>query len=365
MTFNKLYKKDKSGKVRDWNIEVVRYDDYSLIITTHGLDRKVESTLRIDGGKNLGKSNETNHYTQAVQEAQSKWTKKRETYTDQMEAQNENEFKLPMLANKFKDVTFPCFIQTKLDGYRCIYNSIKGSISSRQGKSFDIVKNTIILMDELRQLNNYIFDGELYIHGDLFENLGILRKKKLTNDDILKLENIEYHIYDIIDEKLGYSERLKILEQLIKGFTRIKLISNYKVNNMEELNKKHAENIKNGYEGSIIRTLNGKYKCDGRSNDLLKHKDFQDAEYPINSYTVDKENCIIWVCKNGNIEFSVRPKGTREERQALYKECLENFDKYKNRNLWVKYFELTSFNVPRFPTTARNTVSEYIRDEII
>ena len=45
--------------------------------------------------------------------------------------------------NKFpKKLQFPAYIQAKLDGYRCIYNSKSGTVMSRQNKSFDSIKQT-------------------------------------------------------------------------------------------------------------------------------------------------------------------------------------------------------------------------------
>ena len=181
---------------------------------------------------------------------------------------------------------------------------------------------------------------------------------------LLLLNKVEYHIYDIIDEKLTYQDRYKILSEKVKNFTKIKLVETKKITNEQELKEQHSINLTNNYEGSILRTINGLYKCDKRSSDLLKYKDFIDSEYTIVDFTKDKDDCIIWICKSNDITFNIRPKGTKEERSKLYTECCDNF-KYKNKNLWVKYFELTNYNVPRFPTTMRNTVSEYIRQEIL
>ena len=45
--------------------------------------------------------------------------------------------------------------------------------------------------------------------------------------------------------------------------------------------------------------------------------------------------------------------------------CIENFDQFKGRNLWTKFFEFTNDGSLRFPSTMRNTYTEYIRDEIL
>jgi hypothetical protein len=282
----------------------------------------------------------------------------------------------PMLANDYhkqkSKLQFPAFIQPKLDGYRMIYDSKNELITSRQGKHFDIIKESKVLMNELTQLKKYnlIFDGELYIHGGTFEHLGLLRKKKITEADKIKLEEFEYHIYDIINDN-DYTERYNILKKCIdKKFTKIKLIKNIQLNNEQEIKENHSKFVSEGYEGSMLRNKLGGYKCKYRSNNLLKYKDFMDSEHTIIGYTIETDtggndnHLIVWICKNENGEFKVRPSGSHEERKKLYIECEKNFEKYKNRMLWCKYFELTDRGVPRFPTTKTNTVKSYIRDSI-
>jgi ATP-dependent DNA ligase len=286
--------------------------------------------------------------------------------------------KFPMLAQDYfkqkSKLKFPCFMQPKLDGYRMIYEN--GKCTSRQGKEFDIIKETSLFkeLQSIKSQQGIILDGELYIHGGTFEHLGILRKKKLLDSDKVKLEQIEYHVYDIIDTNKTFKERNNILKEFIKSnsFKKIKLVKTLEIENENTIKSQHLDFVNDNYEGSIIRNMDGKYRCKFRSTDLLKYKDFEDAEYPIVNFTFEKDtsgdgdHLIVWVCKtkDGN-DFSIRPKGTHEERKELFKECnAGKFDKYKGRNLWVKYFELTDRNIPRFPTTKTDTVSSYIRDTI-
>jgi hypothetical protein len=100
----------------------------------------------------------------------------------------------------------------------------------------------------------------------------------------------------------------------------------------------------------------------------LKNKDFDDDEFVITGFTFEKdtsgqnEPLVVWICKtsDGNF-FNVRPKGTETERKSLFK----NADKYIGQKLWVKFFGYTEGNVPRFPTTARESVSDYIRNVVV
>jgi ATP-dependent DNA ligase len=396
-TFETLYGTSKDGKTKTWQLSVERYTNYSEIVTIYGFNRKIETRRRINSGKNLNKANATTHFEQAVLEASSKWKKKRdiekyEPNTSDNELNNslenlnikeekeDNSPVLPMLAQDYskhkKKIKFPCFIQPKLDGYRMIFNTTTKSITTRQGKEFSIVKQSGILYKELCSLpGGMILDGELYVHNNSFETLGILRKtKNLTETDKQNLAKIEYHVYDIIDSKSPYHQRHTTLQTILKdNFQMIKLVQTIQVNSDEEI-KTHHQHLVNeeNYEGTMVRNKDGMYKEKYRSFDLLKFKDFMDSEFEIVDYTFEKDtsgadnNLIIWIIKvTDDILCKVRPKGTKEQRQQLYKECETNFTKFKGRKLWTKFFEYTSDGNLRFPTTKTTDISSYLRDEPI
>lgn len=404
-TFETLYGTSKDGKTKTWQLSVERYAHFSEIVTLYGFNRKIETRRRINSGKNLNKANATTHFEQAVLEASSKWKKKRDIEKYQPNQENQenkekdltNSFenlnikeekennspvlpKLPMLAQDYskhkKKVIFPCFVQPKLDGYRMIFNTTTKSITTRQGKEFSIVKQSGKLYEELCSLpEGLVLDGELYVHNNSFETLGILRKtKNLTQKDKENLSKIEYHVYDIIDTKLPYHQRYIKLQTILKdNFQMIKLVQTIKVNSEDEI-KTHHQHLVNeeNYEGTMVRNKDGMYKEKYRSFDLLKFKDFMDSEFEIVDYTFEKDtsgadnNLIVWIIKvSDDILCKVRPKGTKEQRQQLYKDCETNFAKFKGRKLWTKFFEYTSDGNLRFPTTKTGDISSYIRDEII
>jgi ATP-dependent DNA ligase len=410
-SFDILYGKSKDNKIKSWKISVEQYTEYSEIVTLYGYNRKIETRRRVSSGKNLNKANATTHFQQAILEATSKWTKKKdiekyspikpnepnepnETDTLNIDKLNINNTPtitcFPMLAQDFskhkKKVIYPCFIQPKLDGYRMIYNTTSQTITTRQGKEFSIVKQSSKLYKELCSLpNGYILDGELYVHNSpdnqntqdkvSFETLGVLRKtKNLTKQELANLDKIEYHVYDIIDTKLTYNNRKTLLHTLIDNkFVMIKPVTTIEVHSENEITNYHQQIVNiDGYEGTMIRNYNGMYKEKYRSFDLLKFKDFIDEEFEIIDYTFEKDtsgadkNLIVWIIKiKEDMKCKVRPKGTKEQRQEIYSECEQNFSKFKGRKLWTKFFEYTSDGNLRFPTTKTNDISSYIRDNII
>ena len=422
-TFDPLYGMSKDGKIKNWEIKVEKFNEYSEIVTLHGYENKIETRIRVNKGKNIGKSNETSHYQQAILEAQSKWKKKHdvEKYTKYPEVlyhpetskKEENPIesqspsgslpsisspsisspsislpstgpRLPMLAQDYSKhkhkLKYPCFIQPKLDGYRMIYDTTSKTITTRQGKNFSIVKDSGLLYQELCSLpsgpSGYILDGELYVHSDdvSFEALGVLRKtKKLTEEDKKNLSKIEYHVYDMIDTKLSFEKRTEKIRELLESkYKMIQVVPTIKISSEKEIVDHHQKFVDEDYEGSMLRNGESKYLEKNRSYDLLKYKDFMDEEFEIIGYTFEKDtsgedkNCVVWIVKiKEGLECKVRPKGEKEQRQKLYEECEKNFDKFKGRKLWTKFFEYTSDGSLRFPTTKTSDVSSYIRDEVL
>lgn len=410
--FQTLFGKDIKGKTKTWKLKVEKYTDYSVIVTLYGYSKLIETRRQINSGKNINKANKTTHFTQAIAEANSKWIKKRDIEqfkVNEKEEVNEKEVKenvnenkvivnekelivnfdettLPMLAQdykkQYKKLKYPCYVQCKLDGFRMIYNTTTGKITTRQGKEYNIIKESGKLYEELQKLpKGLILDGELYTNKVNFEELGVLRKtKKLTKEELDNLCKIEYHIYDLIDTKLVFEERIKkIKDLLIDKYAKLiheKLIyvETFLVKNEEEIKNYHTIFLEQGYEGTMVRNKDSFYKIKQRSSDLLKYKDFQDSEFKIIDYTLEKdtsgadENLIVWVInvpvKQQFIKCKVRPMGTKEERKDLYKKCVENFEQFKGRNLWTKFFEYTADGNLRFPCTFRSTYTEYIRDTI-
>jgi ATP-dependent DNA ligase len=273
-----------------------------------------------------------------------------------------------MLAQEYKKhqkkVVYPCYIQPKLDGYRMVF-SMGSQVTTRTGKEYAIFKQTQLYKRLCEANLDVCLDGELYVHDSnfTFERYGVLRKQKnLTEQDFTTLNQIQYHVYDIIDETIPYSERLDKLRSLPQ-ITGLRIVETIECNTKEEIDELHGRFVADGYEGSIVRNKNGKYKCKYRSFDLLKYKDFDDGEYKIVDYTYEKDNenkLVVWTCETSSgLRFNVQSKGTKEERRVLYNEAIN----YIGKNLWVQHFGLTAEGIPRFPKTARSG-KESIRMEL-
>jgi len=201
----------------------------------------------------------------------------------------------PMLAHKYNPdkADYPAYIQPKLDGVRCVFT--KDGAYSRTGKEF---KNVDHIKKALKNFFNsnptFILDGELYNHGlkDDFEKIiSLVRKTKPTEEHRNQAAQlIEYHIYDVINMTIAnYSTRLGYINSIrdlhwnhILRRVETKVVLDY-----DEAVKQHEKYLKLGYEGSIYRSMDGKYK-NTRSWDLMKFKDFEDSEATIVGYELGK-----------------------------------------------------------------------------
>jgi ATP-dependent DNA ligase len=347
-----LYSKSKTGKHQIWSIFVAYEYGIATIITTHGfLDgKKIISEKVISTGKNIGKANETSVYEQALSEAKSKWNKKKDQgYIENLSMINVNSKKiiLPMLALDYKkrgkDIIFPCFVQPKIDGVRAIFNN--GKLQSRLGKFFPHLEH---ITDELD--TNLLLDGEIYSTTLTFQELtGIIKKQKLNKDDLDKLKQTIYLVYDVV-LKEDYSERYKKLQEFFKEkFKFTSLLKTEICQSSDDVNNFHKKYVEKGYEGLILRNFLGNYEIKNRSKNLQKFKNFMDSEFKIIGATEGtgiETGLVIWICetKSGDT-FNVRPQGTHEERKKLYK----NHKKYIGKMLTVSYFSYTDDGIPRFP----------------
>jgi ATP-dependent DNA ligase len=278
--------------------------------------------------------------------------------------------KKPMLAypvsDKPIDYSKPVFIQPKLDGVRCVIQresdfpgqeylaSFSVKAYSRTGKEW---KNIDHILKQLKpfffKYPNAILDGELYNHdlkNDFEKIISLVRKTKPTAEDRLEsAEMVQFHCYDIIDEKLPFDQRIEfVTESLMLLGDSIYTVDTESV--LTELGSKmfHENNLKDGYEGSIVRT-NDTYQCK-RSHNLRKFKDFHDAEANITGWVEGKGKRKGTIGKFTAIDIDENEFGMPV--MGKFKDLQDNFEEMKT---WVgevatfTYFERTKAGSYRHP----------------
>ena len=383
-----LYGKTSTGKTKVWYARVLTNSSgHGISEIKHGQkDGKLQTAEKtIELGKNIGKKNETSPLEQCISEVKRKWTdkKEKEGYTEKEEEEEEDitttstsSVIYPMLAQKYDSkkpkkngIVFPCFVQPKLDGLRCIvYKSATGTIvtQSRTGGIFENMEHiTGDLMGLFNKYPQLVLDGELYTTEIPFENLaGLIKKKKkhVSEEDAHNIKQIAYHVYDLISQDMPFSERIVLLHTVLKENapkktqTNVKFVKTYEAKSDAEFYEKFQEFIAEGYEGAMLRNTFGLYKQNTRSSDLQKYKEFQEEEFKVIDYAQGEgrdTGCIIWICETPEGEtFNARPRGTMEYRRDLYK----TGKKYIGSLLTVIFQGVSLSGVPRFP------VGKCIRD---
>lgn len=344
--FEPLFSLSSNGKQKQWDISV---DSNGVITTRFGIvGGKIQTNFTSVQGKNIGKRNETTPYEQALFNAQSLWNKKIDAGYNSSNCIASNHI-LPMLALNYTtrshDIHFPCYVQPKIDGVRCIYHH--GSLFSRNGKQFPHLDH---ILHELKDLDNFILDGELYSYSLSFQEcVGLVKKEKLTMDDQNNIQHIKLIVFDCIIP-YDFSHRIQTLSNLFDlNNNFVELIETKLCNSETSLFESLGMYESLGYEGLIIRNSNGKYIQNYRSKDLQKLKTFQDLEFEIVNFRQGKgldKGCVVWECKTVDDRlFRVRPLGTREYRKELF----INGTQYIGKQLTVKYQNLTIDGIPRFP----------------
>jgi DNA ligase-1 len=307
------------------------------------------STKPISVGKNIGRSNETTPFEQACKEAQALFKKQIESgYSEFPENVGSNGPALPMLAHNYEKhshkITFPAFVQPKLDGVRMLCGLVDGTVQtlSRTGKPFGSkALNGIVQELQTLLVPGVWLDGELYSDSLTFEEIVSACRKEDSN------LNIEYHVYDMFsNQKESFLKRFDNL--CLLKFCQIKRVPTFTVDSHEQVCEFHDRFVKEGYEGIMIRNRNSLYNHK-RSYDLQKFKNFQDEEFvivDIKEATGNDAGTAIIQCKTEQGDtFWVRPRGTREYRA----EMLKQKDLLIYRLLTVRFQNMTDKGIPRFP----------------
>jgi len=353
--FPQLYEQSTTGKTKHWSISVESRTDGAAIVVKYGAgDSKIRvSENLITKGKNLGKTNETSPYEQACLEAEATWKKKIDSGYTQNEANISKEVLLPMLALKFQerkhDIVYPAYVQPKLDGVRCLAlkqddKTIK--YYSRMGKEFTTLGHlTAELLDAME--TGQVLDGEIYSHDYTFqEAISFIKKARPESS------SLSYYVFDLVDTKATFEARHKALRnvfELISSKSKIRLLKTERAGLEDEVYQFHRDYVKAGYEGVIIRNINGMYLLKNRSKDLQKYKEFKDEEFEIvggQPSTGTEVDCIIFTVKNNKGQtFAVRPRGSFEQRKLW----MGNIKHLIGKSLTVRYQEFTDDGLPRFP----------------
>jgi len=370
-----LFGLSRVGKVKQWKagVELNPDDSATIIINSGYVGGKIREIPKlIKKGKNIGKVNETTPFQQAEFEAQSKWNAKRdENYELEMIDPNNYtpRIMLPQLAKApgAGKIVYPAYIQPKLNGVcnlaeLCSDSNFDNWFLQHHTKGGHLFKTLEHLDEWLIQLDAMApVHGELYVHGWSLQKIGGYTKKIKPDQHVL-----EYWLYDIAWMEVTFKYRIKWLEFNIAqlsnavGGCPIKFTPTEIVNNYAEAKVFHDKCVQNGFEGAMLKNVNGMYMFQYRSNDIEKVKDYQDSEFEIiggKEGTGTDAGCVVYRCitENGG-EFDARPRGTVEDRKQMFINLPNDIGKM----LTVRFAEYSEDGIPLQPVGVPE--AEAVRD---
>lgn len=273
----------------------------------------------------------------------------------------------PLLAatvtdENIKRLKYPLLASPKIDGIRCLVTKYGGVT-----RNLKLIPN-LHIRNLLMTLNNFNLDGELTA-GINFQNTTSF---VMSHD---KVGNFDYNIFDIVDTTIPFILRFELLRSLSTTLPSwVQLVPHTLIYSYEDLVKFEQDCLIKGYEGIILRSLDGIYKF-GRStfNEgiLLKLKRFSDSEAKVIGFNPLYENVNEPVTnKLGYSERSSRQEGkvvqetlgslvvsweglsfsigsgfTEEQRYGFWKDRYLLFGK----TVKFKYQKLGMKDLPRFP----------------
>jgi len=262
---------------------------------------------------------------------------------------------------------FPCFIQPKLNGVRCL-SQIHGGVAvfmSRDEKLWHHPK--------LRHLNNQlesikavigerILDGELYVHGWKLQRInGAVSVNSATPRH--DTHEVQYHIFDIVHPEYDFSHRwLSFKDALaVQNLSHVKVVPTGYVHDLNEMEQLFKHWTALGYEGVMLRP-NGPYVYGQtphgtrkNSQYLWKYKSWEDGEFMCVGVTTGEGKAdigigaLILLCDKPNCggEAQTFKVGTGfDDHDRIYYAMHPPIGKLVK----IRYLELTEGGIPFNPS---------------
>lgn len=378
-----LFGKDKKDGIKVWSISVLDTAPTAQIVVLHGKeDGQMQEKITVVKAGKQGR----NVFEQAVSEAEGKLKKQMDKGYRETKGELEELPLLAMLAADYRKqghrIQYPCYTSVKFDGVRALAKCIEPGVvtlESRTGQPYDvpyIAKELSLVM-----FPGQVFDGEIYLHGEVLQDITSAVKrtdpiaeiekcqrkaqKAATADEINEAlaelfeakkiaeirPNLEFHVFDRPDVSGPFIDRMyavSLLHGVFEGYPRLKVAA-YGVADCEAaMKQQHKAAVAEGYEGIMLRNSHGVYESGKRSADLQKYKEFLDTEFKILDVIEDKDGLGVFVVKNdlNDLTFTIT-MGSHADRlyQITHKE--EFIAEWINGKFQSRYKKTL---LPQFPT---------------
>lgn len=188
----------------------------------------------------------------------------------------------PLLAVALEDLTTldfskPIIASPKLDGIRVL--KVGGQVLTRKFKPLP----NVYVREQLEAILPDGIDGEIMLYGT--DNFNTIQSQVMSFDGE---PDFYYNAFDYVKDSLDkpYIDRLKDLEAWHNPLSedikrKVKVLEQNLLTSLEQLVQFEERCVAGGFEGVMIRSIDGKYKCNRstlKEGILLKLKRFDDSE---------------------------------------------------------------------------------------
>jgi DNA ligase-1 len=272
-----------------------------------------------------------------------------------------------MLANKYneKKISYPVYVDCKLDGIRCIaeYKNDEIKLYTRSGKLLknykDLEESLHFIASVMEVEDGFRFDGEITIKDGDFQTL--MRTVNKKDDGVAMGKDAIFNIFDIIDPAHPnsiLSERISLLFDIGENLKTEFEIPNVTVNIGEEvesyskLMECYNRYVDNGFEGIVIKPLDGIYEYK-RSYSWMKLKPVLDLDLLVIDIEEGtgkyKGSLGAIVCDCDGVKVNVGSGYSDEERQSFWNDR----EFLIGKTIEINYQEKTKDGSLRFPIFGR------------
>lgn len=289
-------------------------------------------------------------------------------------ATNQSGVLKPMLAKQADKVTNQkiydktWYASRKIDGVRCLMYMKDGKVhtASRGGEHYDYstchITEHPLMIKLFEKYPQLILDGELYKHGKSLQQIsGAARMEKNAYD----MDWLQYYVYDIVEPTLEFKDRLKWLEVIQKelnlgefdpdkeyaeGELQVQMVPQQPVKGWDNIKALHDKFVSEGWEGCVIRDPDKVYRPNGRTNDMIKIKEYLTSEFLVTGYEFGLrgvEDMVFILQTEDGVQFKGKPFGDLSQKQWY----IDNFEKEcLGKYAMVKYFCLSDAGTPLQPS---------------
>lgn len=202
--------------------------------------------------------------------------------------------KRPMKGQQLEDlskVQFPVYASPKIDGFRCVLGEypLTSRLSRFPNEHFH--QSLSGILPHLHLLDSEVVVGHR-------RGPGVLQSTSSGLTSRAGRPSFTLWVFDAVSERLltsGFEDRHAAAARIVADLNRpdIRILRHRLIDNLSDLEEYLTEKLELGFEGIMIRSVDGPYKqgkATVREGHLLKIKPFEDAEGRITGWFEEQEN---------------------------------------------------------------------------